>query len=916
MKKRIVSLLLAMVMILSVIPAALADGCEHGSTTATVNSNGDKTHTTVVTCDDCGAVIEQDASADVIAIDFKADAEAMSQQSWWNDLAAVSTADGNDAKRIGAARGSAMSDTETAAYNAMDAWLEENAAWSFVMPEWEDNTNQSAKDGKRAYLSADADVAWGLSLHTYVINGSSGSQHTLNVKVEEAGLYDLALDIIPQTNESSDCADDGGVFPGGATIDVYVNGALVIDDSTAPKGEEGAVTTAEDVPLNAGDNTIVIDIVSNYANISGYGNRVNVPLAGLSLTKPAACEDASGDGKCDLCGYVTGECKHMGEKTSEVISNGNGTHTTVVTCADCGGVADSDATEKLVDIDFKADVKAMAQQDFWADLASVTTLDGNDAKRVGAMNRSVMSETEKAAYEQMQAWLREHASWSFHMPDWDNDNDNGKRAYLSADDDLAWGLSLHTYVIGVEDYSDLSLNVTVPETGYYDLTLDLKQQDNTSTDSVDDTVVFPGGARITVYANGTAVLENSDIAKGTERVQYTIENVYLKKGSENVITFLIVTNWAGGTSPYGNRVNVPLCGMQIEKAASCTDMDGNDVCDVCGGSFVCEHVDIDKNYTTAGEETHTVSGTCDYCGEAVQYEETCTDEDLDLVCDLCGGAVSCKHPQRHAVYVNTGVGTHNKVVLCSICEDVVEENTGLFCINEDEDDLCDLCDGSMTCEHEGVDVTTEYVDNGDGTHVKTVVCTCGETVSETTEPCTDADGDGYCDGCEAVVDTECSHIDEDKDCYCDLCDELVKEITKAAFAGSNMTLGNELEVNFLMVKKNLPAGDYTAVITQKMADGTDRVTEIAMADWGTMGSYHKISARIAAREMADDLYIEIKDAEGYVYNNEYFTSVRGYAGRALASSTTTDYVRIMMIDMLNYGAAAQNHFKYNTADLA
>ena len=184
--------------------------------------------------------------------------------------------------------------------------------------------------------------------------------------------------------------------------------------------------------------------------------------------------------------------------------------------------------------------------------------------------------------------------------------------------------------------------------------------------------------------------------------------------------------------------------------------------------------------------------------------------------------------------------------------------------------------------------------NGNKTHTIVTDCLCGETTSNMTVVCADAD----------------------KDCDCDVCGATIKTIAKASFAGSNMTLGNELEVNFLMTKTNLPAGDYTAVITQKMADGTERVTELAMADWNTMGSYHKISARIAAREMADDLYIEIKDAEGYVYNEEYFTSVRGYAGRALASSSTTDFVRIMMIDMLNYGAAAQNHFKYRTDDLA
>ena len=143
------------------------------------------------------------------------------------------------------------------------------------------------------------------------------------------------------------------------------------------------------------------------------------------------------------------------------------------------------------------------------------------------------------------------------------------------------------------------------------------------------------------------------------------------------------------------------------------------------------------------------------------------------------------------------------------------------------------------------------------------------------------------------------------------------EIQKFSIAGSNMTLGNELEVNFLFKKADLTGTDNVAIVTHHMADGTTKVTEIPQADWGAMGTtYHKVSTRIAAKEMADDLVIVIKDADGNVLNEAYSDSARGYAGRALASSTTTEFVRVMMIDMLNYGAAAQAHFKYNTADLA
>ena len=135
-------------------------------------------------------------------------------------------------------------------------------------------------------------------------------------------------------------------------------------------------------------------------------------------------------------------------------------------------------------------------------------------------------------------------------------------------------------------------------------------------------------------------------------------------------------------------------------------------------------------------------------------------------------------------------------------------------------------------------------------------------------------------------------------------------------AGSNMTLGNELEVNFMAKKTDLTATGCTAVITQTKADGSTVVTELTEDKWGTLGPYHVMSARIAAKEMADPLSIEIFDADGNVLNAPYTSSVRDYAGRALAASSTTELVATMMVDMLNYGSSAQVEFGYNTADLA
>ncbi|MBQ9968728.1 MAG: Ig-like domain-containing protein, partial [Oscillospiraceae bacterium] len=148
--------------------------------------------------------------------------------------------------------------------------------------------------------------------------------------------------------------------------------------------------------------------------------------------------------------------------------------------------------------------------------------------------------------------------------------------------------------------------------------------------------------------------------------------------------------------------------------------------------------------------------------------------------------------------------------------------------------------------------------NGDRTHTVMMVCEiCGDPLEQYAEACADHDSDRKCDVCGTAVVT----------------------IEKFSIAGSNMTLGNELEVNFLFLKKNLTGTDNVAIVTHHMADGTTKVTEIPQADWGAMGStYHKVSTRIAAKEMADTLTIEIVDADGYVLNNEYSDSARGYAG--------------------------------------
>ena len=73
---------------------------------------------------------------------------------------------------------------------------------------------------------------------------------------------------------------------------------------------------------------------------------------------------------------------------------------------------------------------------------------------------------------------------------------------------------------------------------------------------------------------------------------------------------------------------------------------------------------------------------------------------------------------------------------------------------------------------------------------------------------------------------------------------------------------------------------------------------------------------IAAKQMTDVVTIEIYFGNEEVPQSTCTTSVRDYAMAFINSNDTDAVVKTMLVDMLNYGAAAQNYFGYKKDDLA
>ncbi len=137
------------------------------------------------------------------------------------------------------------------------------------------------------------------------------------------------------------------------------------------------------------------------------------------------------------------------------------------------------------------------------------------------------------------------------------------------------------------------------------------------------------------------------------------------------------------------------------------------------------------------------------------------------------------------------------------------------------------------------------------------------------------------------------------------------------FSGARVVMGNNLDMQFAFAKSAVSdwTGHYVKV-TRSYADGNaDQVTTIPVSEWTDSGSVYMVTyAGLAAKEMADEITLVICNAEGQEVSNPWVDSMRNYAMRNLDKSAQN--LKVLFVDMLNYGAAAQSYFNYGTNDLA
>ncbi len=142
----------------------------------------------------------------------------------------------------------------------------------------------------------------------------------------------------------------------------------------------------------------------------------------------------------------------------------------------------------------------------------------------------------------------------------------------------------------------------------------------------------------------------------------------------------------------------------------------------------------------------------------------------------------------------------------------------------------------------------------------------------------------------------------------------------ASVEKTSMVLGNDLSIMFAFTADDIAGTGNYAVITKSYADGTaDRVERFEQSAWGdpiVIGgkNYYAISFDgVAAKEMTDEVQVQIFNAVGEPISEVYTDSLRDYAMRMINQGVKTT----MFVDMLVYGAEAQKQFNnYAIEDLA
>ena len=232
-----------------------------------------------------------------------------------------------------------------------------------------------------------------------------------------------------------------------------------------------------------------------------------------------------------------------------------------------------------------------------------------------------------------------------------------------------------------------------------------------------------------------------------------------------------------------------------------------------------------------------------------------------------------------------------------------------------------------------------YVDAGHTlTQVGAKAPTCTEVGHEAYEYCTECDYSTYVEipaahtpGKAVVENIVNGNADTntpaqyDLVSYCTKCKNVATKETvtleTVVFKGMTMALNDSLQVRFTMFHNDMPETGTYVVLTRIYANGKESITVTSGCDdWSTDKNLDYVFAYndLAAAQMTDIFNVVLYTAEGEIIG-VYSSSISEYLTNSLIAEEQGQNraaIKTLYVDLLNYGAAAQNQFKYATNNLA
>ena len=412
-----------------------------------------------------------------------------------------------------------------------------------------------------------------------------------------------------------------------------------------------------------------------------------------------------------------------------------------------------------------------------------------------------------------------------------------------------------------------------------------------------------------------------------------------------------------------------VCDHALKKKANCHEEGECYICGVKTDDIDPDNHDLSLGTTTSGEKDptctedgYTGDTVCWKClnvistgavipakGHDTTWEATCREPAYCIVCREYYGE---KAPDNHyepwsAYYINATETTHEEHWNCCDMVTVLPHKL-------DEEGVCTLC--HYGCQHTGGTANcvepahcekcgepygdldpdnheyTMILPNEDDTH--TEYCKCGKIISG---PEAHIWEDGFCTKCYAghFDHTESDWIVEELPAfgkfglrckYCTICHMLLDTETIDAVefdtvtVGHNCSFGNDLSMLYAIPKSELEScTDIRLIVEKEHYDGNtlgEAVTKTLYPEEITINgeTYYRFDYKgVSAKEMGDTLTAELAFfREGANYSGKVdIYSLKAYAMERLSASQDA-FFNTLLVDLLNYGAAAQTYFAYRT----